>query len=337
MDSPHKLKPIEEQVVVIFGASSGMGREAAIQFARRGAKVVVASRDAEALSTLVDSIGRAGGTAVSIVADAGEFQQVQAVAQKAVDAFGRLDTWVQTVGVSIYATLEETTPEEFKRVIEVNLLGQAYGAMAALPHLRREGRGALIHVSSVEAYCALPYQSAYAASKHGVMGFLDSLRLELRKEGVPISVTNVMPAGINTPLFSQARSKFGVKPMPVPPIYKPEHAAEILLYAAENPTRDITVGGAAKLFILGQRISPKLVEEFLLRTGFRGQKTSEPKDPGAADNLLQPVGERRVAGDFIQKTRVSSMGVWLETHPAIQRSLKFACLGAAVLWLVRKR
>jgi NAD(P)-dependent dehydrogenase (short-subunit alcohol dehydrogenase family) len=183
------LKPIHEQVVVLMGASSGMGRLAALEFAQRGAKVVVSARSGTGLRTLVDQIRRDGGEAISVTADTSQFEQVKAVAEAAVSAYGRIDTWVHLAAVSLYATFEETTPEEFHQVIEVNLVGQAYGAMAALPYLRQEGRGALIHVSSIEGRRTLPFQAAYGASKHGIIGFLEALRLELKHEGLPISVT----------------------------------------------------------------------------------------------------------------------------------------------------
>src|SRR5690606_26156298 len=143
--------------------------------------------------------------------------------------FGRIDTWVHVAAVSLYATVEDTTLAEFRQILDVNLMGQVHGAKAALPYLRREGRGALIHVSSIEAIRALPYQGAYAASKHGVKGFIESLRMELKHEGLPISVTNVMPASINTPLFDHARTKIGTKPKGLPPIYQPEVVVEAIV------------------------------------------------------------------------------------------------------------
>jgi NAD(P)-dependent dehydrogenase (short-subunit alcohol dehydrogenase family) len=212
-----QLKPIEQQVAVIMGASSGIGRATALLFAHHGAKVVVSARSQAGLDSLVEEIRRDGGQASAVTADVADYDQVQAVAAAAVQQYGRLDTWVHLAAVSVYATFEETTLEEFRQVIDVNLIGQIHGAKAALPYLRREGRGALIHVSSIEAERALPYQAAYAASKHGVKGFLESLRTELQHEGIPISVTNIMPATINTPFFNKARTKIGTKPRGCPP------------------------------------------------------------------------------------------------------------------------
>ncbi|MCA1849247.1 MAG: SDR family NAD(P)-dependent oxidoreductase, partial [Actinobacteria bacterium] len=233
-----KLKPVKEQVVALMGASSGIGRETARRFAGRGAKVVVSARSKVGLDSLVEEIRSAGGEATAVVAEVTDFDQVKAVADRAAEVYGRLDAWVHLAAVSIFAPFEETTPEEFKRVVEIDLLGQAYGAMAALPHIKREGRGALVHVTSVVARRAVPLQSAYCAAKHGVDGFLESLRVELRREGWPIGVTNVMPAAINTPFFDKARTRLGVKPKGFPPVYAPGVVSDAILYAAEKAPRD---------------------------------------------------------------------------------------------------
>ncbi|MBW4447317.1 MAG: SDR family NAD(P)-dependent oxidoreductase [Spirirestis rafaelensis WJT71-NPBG6] len=173
-----KLKPISQQVVAIVGASSGIGRETALRFAKKKAKVVVAARSQSGLATLVEEIKQLGGEAIAVVADVSEFEQVKAIADQAVAVYGRLDTWVHVSGTSVVAPFDQITPEEFRRIIDVNLNGQVYGAMVALPHLKKEGRGALIHISSLAARVPFPLQSAYVASKHGMAGFLDSLRIE---------------------------------------------------------------------------------------------------------------------------------------------------------------
>src|SRR5215207_7149183 len=216
-----QLKPVEEQVVVVMGASSGIGRDTALRFANRGAKVVLSARGEKGLNSLVEEIRHDGGQAVAVPTDVAEFARVKEVADRAVEKYGRLDTWVHLAAVGLYATFEQTTPEEFQQVVDVNLMGQVYGAMAALPHIKREGRGALIHISSVEAKRSFPYHSAYGASKHGIDGFLEAL---------PISVTQVMPGTINTPFFDKGRSKLGVKPVGVPPIYEPQTVANVILY-----------------------------------------------------------------------------------------------------------
>ena len=332
-----RLKPVEEQVVALMGASSGIGREAAPRFAERGAKVVVSARSEEGLGSLVEEIRLRGGEATAVVADVTEFEQVKAVADRAAAAYGRLDTWVHLAAVSIFAPFEETTPEEFKRVVEIDLLGQAYGAMAALPHLKREGRGALVHVTSVVGRRAVPLQGAYCAAKHGVVGLLETLRVELRHEGWPIGVTNVMPAAINTPFFDKARTRLGVKPKGFPPLYAPGVVADAILYAAEKAPRDIVAGGAGKGLIVGQRLSPRLMDAVLLRGGFGSQMTDEPRSEDYPDALSGPMkGHNRTDGDFDDQTLGRSLVTWLDTHPNVKRAtIAGVALGAAALLRAR--
>ncbi len=314
-----QLKAVEEQVVALMGASSGIGRETALRFARRGAKVVLSARSEEGLDFLVEEIRAEGGEAIAVPADTSDFEQVKAVADHAAEEYGRLDTWVHLAAVGLFATFEQTTPEEFARVIDVNLMGQVYGAMAALPHLKREGRGALIHISSVEAKRSFPFHSAYSASKHGIDGFLEALRVELKHEGWPISVTQVMPGTINTPFFDKGRSKLGVKPVGVPPIYEPETVANIILYAAENPARDLVSGGAAQMMILNQRLSPRMLDAILAtRAGFSPQMTEEPRSEDDPDNLYAPIrGHDTAKNGFRAFSR--SLYNWLQMHPTVRR------------------
>ncbi len=326
-----KLKPIEEQVVVLMGASSGIGRLAAHRFAERGARVIVSARDEEDLELLVDEIRQRGGEARAVPADVRDFEQTRAVAQAAVDSYGRLDTWVHLAAVSIYATFEDTTLEEFETILDTNLMGQIHGAKAALPYIRQEGRGALIHISSIEAERALPYQSAYAASKHGVKGFLEALRLELQHEGVPISVTNIMPATINTPLFNRARTKIGTKPMGLPPIYEPDVVVDAILEAAEKPVRDVYAGGGARVMAIMQKLSPRLMDALILRTAFEGQRTEELKSASAPDALSGPMaGRERIYGDFGAQAMGMSPSTRLQTADGLKVGLAALAVGATV-------
>lgn len=307
-----KLKPINQQVVAIVGASSGIGRETALKFASRGAKVVVSARSEAGLASLVDEIRRVGGEATYIVADVSDFAQVKAIADKTVDVYGRLDTWVHAAATGVIAPFEQITPEEFKRVVDVVLMGQVYGAMVALPHLKREGRGALIHISSVEGRRSIPLQSPYSAAKHGLEGLLESLRVELQHEGIPISVTSIMPAVINTPYYNKVRTKLGVKPTGIPPYYDPSLVADAILYVAEHPTREFIVGDVGKVLDILQRISPSLVDNLLALIGFQGQRTNEPKSEDAPDNLYEPIsGYDKVKGDFSSLT-IPSFSDWLQ-------------------------
>lgn len=322
-----QLKPINQQVVAIVGASSGIGRETALRFAQKGAKVVVAARTQSGLESLVAEIKQAGGDAVYVIADVSEFEQVKAIADKTVATYGRLDTWVHAAATGVLAPFDQITPEEFKRVIDVNLTGQAYGAMAALPYLKQEGRGALIHISSVEARRSIPLQSPYSASKHGVEGFLESLRVELQHEGWQISVTNVMPSVINTPYYNKVRTKLGVKPTGVPPYYQPSIVADAILYVAEHPTRDFIVGDVGKVLDVMQRVSPALVDSLLLLIGFAGQRTDEPKSEDAPDNVFEPIeGYNTVEGDF-GNLAIPTFTDWLDMNPPV----KWGAVAAAAL------
>lgn len=332
-----QLKSIDQQVVAVVGASSGIGRETALKFAKRGAKLVVAARSESGLNSLVEEIRNTGGEAIAIVADVANFEPVKAIADLAVTQYGRLDTWVHAAATGVLARFDQITPEEFERVIQVNLMGQVYGAMAALPHLKREGRGALIHISSMEGRRSLPLQSAYSSAKHGVEGFLDSLRVELQHEGIPISVTSILPGVINTPFYNKVRTKLGVKPTGVPPYYSPSLVADAILYVAEHPTRNYIVGDVGRVLDVLERVSPSLSDNLLLLLGFAGQRTNEPKAEDAPDNLFAPIeGYDKVEGDFGHLT-IPSVSDWLAKNPKAQwsaialGSLALAILAAQVL------
>src|SRR3954469_24089315 len=201
------MKPLDEQVVVITGASSGIGRATALAFARRGSRVVAAARNAGALDTLVEEIDRAGGRAIAVPTDVAEPAAVYHLAARAEEAFSAIDTWVSGAAVGLYASVEDTTDDEFDRVMRVNFLGHVHGVHAALPALRRAGGGTIIGVSSVEGVRAVPLQSPYAASKFALRAFYDCLRAELAQDGEPIEVTTILPASVDTPFFEHARSK----------------------------------------------------------------------------------------------------------------------------------
>jgi len=330
-----QLKPISQQIVAVVGASSGIGRLTALEFAAKGAKVVVSARSQEGLETLVKEIQSQGGEAVAVVADVKNFEQVKAIADKAIEQYGRLDTWVHAAATGILAPFEKITPEEFQQIIDVNLMGQVHGAMAALPHLKREGRGALIHISSMEGRRALPLQSPYSAAKHGVEGFLESLRVELQHEGIPISVTSIKPAVINTPFYNKVQTKLGVKPTGIPPYYEPSLVADAILYVAEHPTRDFIVGDVGKVLDVLQRLSPELVDSILVLVGFQGQRTTEPKSEAAPNNVFEPIqGYDKVEGDF-GNLAIPSVTDWFDKNPPFKwGAIAATTLGAAALALL---
>ena len=335
-----KLKPLNEQVVVVFGASSGIGRQAALDFAMRGAKVVVSARSEAGLKSLVEEIENKSGEAFYQLADAADFEQVKAVADKTFEKFGRLDTWVHSAGAFIFAKVEQTEPEEYKRLIEVNLLGQIYGAKAALPYLKQNG-GALIHISSVEAWRTVPYQSAYGASKHGINGFVQALRVELAHDEIPVSVSQILPAAINTPIYDKGRNKMPFKPRPLPPIYHPKIVSDAILYAAENPVTDLVAGGAGVGVVLAERFSPGVAEWVTEKIGFAGQKTDEKVDGEYAGSLFETVsGFDTIEGRFSGEQLKSDPITWLATHPAAKTTLLTAggIVGGFLAWrLISKK
>ncbi len=310
------LKPISQQVVVIVGASTGIGRGAALDFAKQGAKVVAAARNQHALDSLVKQIKAQGGEAVSVVADVADFEQVEAIAQTAIAIFGRIDTWVQNAAVGIVAPFSDTDLDEFRRVIDVTLMGQVYGAKAALPHLKKEGQGSFISISSVEGIRSIPLQSAYSTAKHGVEGFLESIRVELQHEGANINVASIKPAVINTPFYNHARTKVGYKPTGVPPYYDPQLVVAAILYAAEHPTRDYIVGDVGRVLDIAQRLAPGLLDRLLTTPlGFKGQTTDIPKSEQAPDNLFEPMpGYEQADGDYNELT-VPSVSDWARRNP----------------------
>lgn len=331
---PIKLKPLNEQVVVIVGASSGIGRDMALRFAKAGSRVVVAARSEQGLASLVQDIMEQGGKAVYAVCDTTDRTQVQAVADLAVKTYGRVDSWVQVAGVGLYASFEETTPEEFQRLMDINFMGQVHAAQVALPLLRREGRGAFISIGSGESYISMPLNSAYSASKHALEGLMDTLRRELMADGTPISVTSIKPAAINTPFFNNARNKMGVKPRGAPPYYDPSVVSECALYAAANPVRDLYAGGPAHVMKIGQSITPGLTDRIMAKIGIPTEQTKIP-DGYEEGSLYAPSGDSRVRGDFTSE-QIPSLYTWLMTRPQTQKALLAGTLAVGA-WLLSKR
>jgi NAD(P)-dependent dehydrogenase (short-subunit alcohol dehydrogenase family) len=327
-----QLKPLDQQVVVVAGASSGIGRASALRLAAHGAKVVVGARSQTGLASVVAEITANGGEAVAAVCDVADYAEVVRLADLAVSNYGRIDTWVSCAAQSLWATFEDTTPDEFRRLMEVNYLGQVHGALAALPHLRAAGQGALISISSVESVVSLPLHAAYSAAKHGVEGAVDALRRDLLADGAPISVTSVKPATISTPLFTNSRNKMSNKPKGPPPIYSPSVVAACVVYAAEHPVRDLFAGGSGKQMALTQFLAPGLMDTLLAKVAIRSETTREKVPGGAPGNLDGPSNDDRVKGDF--RARLSGY-TWLQLHPRSRRA-GAAALGVALLRAGRK-
>jgi NAD(P)-dependent dehydrogenase (short-subunit alcohol dehydrogenase family) len=322
-----KKKPLSEQVIVVTGASSGLGRAVARAAARHGAKVVVTARTTEALDACVREIEAAGSEALAVPGDCTVQDEVAQVVEQAVDRFGRIDTYVANAIVTVYAETYRYEPDELRRIMDVNFFGQVYGYWAVLPHLR-ESRGTFVSIQSALAYRGIPLQGGYCASKAALRNFFESARVELEKAGWGVDVSMVHPAAINTPQFDRDRQKIGKQPMPVPPIYQPEPFAEAVLHCCESPIRELPVGWGAQKLMWGQKLSPRAGDLMLLRTGWKSQHTDEPKPLDSPDNLFSPLpGDPGAHGRFDAQSRKST--IW--TSLRLRRRLVGAAAAAAVV------
>jgi len=303
-----RKKPVSEQVVVVTGASSGLGRAIARAAAERGAKVVVTGRNEEALSNAVSEIERAGSEGLSVPADCTQQDQVERVVAQAIERFGRIDTYVANAIVTVYAEAERLTPDELRRVIDVNFFGTVYGYWASLPHLRA-AKGTFLHISSALAYRGIPLQAAYCSSKAGLRAFFESARVEEQKAGTGVDISLVLQGAINTPQFDRDRQKIGYQPQPVPPIYQPEPYAEAVLHCMERPIRELPVSWGAQKLLWGQKLAPRAGDWVLRRNGWKGQHTDETKPLDAPDNLFDTLpGDPGAHGRFDDQSRGST--VW---------------------------
>lgn len=325
-----RMRPLAEQVVVITGASSGIGLVTAKYFAAAGARVVLAARNAADLDAAVDAIRRDGGRACRHVTDVADAAEVERLGDAAVGEFGQIDTWVNNAGVAIYGRCTEVTLDDMRRQFDVNYWGQVHGMLTAV-RLMRERGGALINVASAVADRAIPLQGNYCATKYAVKAFTDTLRMELEEEGVPISVTLVKPGSIDTPLFAKAKSYLGVEPQPIPPVYTPAVVARAILTAAQRPIRDVIAGGMGKVVSLGEKLSPRLTDRYMERSTFESQRTAKALQDGRADNLYHPVahdgGER---GEFDGRVHDRSAYTDVVLHPKAATAI---AVGTAVVAL----
>ncbi len=327
---------LQGHVAVVVGASSGIGRATALELSRRGATVVAAARNLAALETLA---AEAAGTIIPQVTDVTDPGAVDAVASAARSPFGRIDTWINAAAVAMYATVENTEPAELRRILDVNVVGTANGIRAALPIMEEQGHGTIVNIGSVESRRALPYQSAYAASKHAVKGLTDALRAELAHRDSPVKLVLVMPSAINTPFFRHARSKLGAMPQPFPPIYEPEMVAETIAHVAMHPIPEVIVGGGGKGLAMLERINPRLADALLgLRFVGLGQQITDRPDDGL-DNLDAPLDETgAIHGEWGDQARRRS---WytsaIALHPTAARVAAFGSVGALLLAMRRRR
>ncbi|HEV2122628.1 MAG TPA: SDR family oxidoreductase [Chloroflexota bacterium] len=309
------MSSINRQVVVITGASAGVGRATARAFAREGAKIGLLARGKAGLEGARQDVEELGGQAIAISVDVADADQVEAAAQQVEDTFGPIDVWVNNAMTSVFSPVKEMQPDEYRRVTEVTYLGYVYGTLAALKRMLPRDQGTIIQVGSALAYRGIPLQSAYCGAKHAIQGFTDSLRTELIHDGSNVHVTEVHMPALNTPQFSWVKSRLPNKPQPVPPIYQPELAADAIVWSAHNKRRELLVGGPTQIAVNGNKIAPALGDWYLARGGYESQQTDEPVEPGRQDNLWEPVpGDHGAHGSFDDRAKTSSPQLWASLH-----------------------
>ncbi len=302
-----RKKPLNEQVMVVTGASSGVGRAVARAAGQRGAKVVVTARGEEGLDGAVAEIESAGSEALAVPGDITGREFHDELVRRTLERFGRIDTYVANAIVTVYAEADQLEPDELRRVFDVNFFGVVYGFWSALPALK-ESRGTFLHVSSALAYRGIPLQAAYCSSKAAVRTFLESVRVEQQKHETGVAISLVLPGAINTPQFDRDRQKIGKQPMPVPPIYQPEPYADAVLHCAENPIRELPVSWGAQKLLWGQKLSPHAGDWMLRRMGWKKQHTGEDKPLDSPDNLFETMpGDPGAHGRFDEQAKGSTL------------------------------
>ncbi|MET0293438.1 MAG: SDR family oxidoreductase [Phenylobacterium sp.] len=328
-----RLKPIAQQVMVITGASSGIGLATARRAAARGAAVVLASRNADALRSVCAEINAAGGRAHAVTADVGDQQDVEKIARAAIARFGGFDTWVNDAGVGLYAELADTPVEDHERLFRTNYFGVVNGSLEAAKHLATRG-GAIINLGSVLSDIGAPLQGAYAASKHAVKGFTDTLRMEMLRHKAPVSVTLIKPSGVNTPFADHARNYLDSAARVPPPVYAPEVVADAILHAAEHPVRQLTVGAGGRQMTLTAAAAPGFSDRLFAATvpALSRRKGEKP----AGDSLYDAGEDGRTTTPWYRGRRFS---LYTAAHkrPGLAMGIAALTVGFAAAWLGRRQ
>ena len=305
------------EVVVITGASAGVGRATARQFAKDGACVALIARGLDGLEAARREVEALGGKALLFVVDVADAEKLEATAEQIENDFGPIDIWINNAMASVFSPIKEMPPEEFRRVTEVTYLGAVYGTLAVLKRMLARNRGVIVQVGSALAYRAIPLQAAYCAAKHALEGFTESLRCELIHDQSAVRVTMVQLPALNTPQFGWVKSRLPRKAQPVPPIFQPEVAAEAVHFAAHHPRREFWVGWPSVKAIAANKIVPGLLDKILARIGYDSQQSNGPEDPNRAHNLWAPVpGDHGAHGDFDARARKWSAQWWSNKHRA---------------------
>lgn len=303
------------EVVVVTGASAGVGRAVVCEFAKRGARIGLIARGRARLEAAQREVKKLGGDALILPTDVADPDQVESAADRVEREFGPINVWVNDAMTTVFAPFAEITPAEFKRATEVTYLGCVYGTMSALKRMASRDAGTIVQVGSALAYRSIPLQAPYCGAKHAIVGFTDSLRSELIHNKSNVHITVVHLPAMNTPQFSWCRTKLPNHPQPVPPIFEPEVAARAIYYAAHHRRREIYVGYPTVKAIYGNEIAPGYADRYLARTGFKSQQTEQPVAPNRPDNLFEPVeGDFGAHGEFTDRARSFSPQLWLDLH-----------------------
>ncbi len=335
----YQVDPIEKkngrsngkpEVVVITGASAGVGRATVREFAKRGAHIGLIARGRDGLEGARREVEAAGGRALALPTDVADADAVEAAAAQVEETFGPIDIWINDAMVSVFSPFKEMTAEEFRRVTEVTYLGVVYGTMAALKRMLPRNRGTIVQVGSALAFRSIPLQSAYCGAKHAIAGFTDSLRCELIHDQSNVHVTMVQMPALNTPQFSWVKTRLPNKPQPVPPIYQPEVAAEAIYYAAHHKRRTMEVGFPTAIAVQGNKVIPGLMDDYLGRTNYEAQQTDEAVEEDRRDNLWHPIpGDHGAHGSFGKRSYHFSPQLWANINRG-----RLALAGAGIAALV---
>lgn len=329
---------MDRQVVVITGASAGVGRATARAFGERGASVGLLARGRDGLAAAKREIEAAGGKGFIFPVDVANAEKVEAAAQAVEENLGPIDVWVNNAMTSVFSPIKEMSAEEFKRVTEVTYLGFVYGTLSALKRMLPRDHGVIVQVGSALAYRGIPLQAAYCGAKHAIQGFVDSLRCELLHDRSNVRVTMVQMPALNTPQFSWVKSRLPNKPQPVPPIFQPEVAAKAILWAADHDRPELYVGWPTVEAIVGNKMVPHLADEYLARTGYQSQQTNQPDDKDRRNNLWEAVpGDHGAHGDFDDRAQSYSLQLWAATHRGWVVSAGLLLAGAACQAFGRKK
>ena len=306
------------RVVVITGASAGVGRAAVRKFARHGTQIGLLARGTDGLKAARVEAEELGSQALVVPTDVANADEVESAAAQIEKEFGHIDIWINNAMTSVFSPIKQMTAAEFRRVTEVTYLGYVYGTLAALKRMLPRDRGVIVQVGSALAYRGIPLQAAYCAAKHAVQGFCDSLWCELLHDNSNVKVTMVQMPALNTPQFGWVKSRLPHKAQPVPPIFQPEVAAEAIYFAAHNPRREFYIGLPTVKAIVADKIAPGLLDRYLARTGFDSQQYDGMEDPNRPDNLWQPVpGDHGAHGAFDARTSDLSPQLWVSKHSAL--------------------